>query len=59
MRFLKKWCKASLVGIIDYAIDETDSFNSIDEWIRQCKTSCSPETKFFLIGNKVDVDADQ
>ena len=38
------------------AIDELKTFNSIDEWIRQCKNLCSPETKFVLIGNKADVD---
>ena len=56
---IKSFFNNTSLAIIVYAIDETDSFNSIDEWIRQCKTSCSPETKFFLIGNKVDVDADQ
>ena len=49
----------SSLAIIVYAIDDINSFKSLDEWVRQCKSSCSPETKFFLIGNKIDVDADQ
>ena len=49
----------SSLAIIVYAIDDINSFKSLDEWVRQCKSNCSPETKFFLIGNKIDVDADQ
>ena len=52
------FCNSSL-AIIVYAIDDRKSFSSIEEWIRQCKSLCSPGTKFFLIGNKNDVDKDQ
>lgn len=45
----------SSLAIIVYAIDDRTSFESIDEWVRQCKTNCTPETKFFLIGNKADI----
>ena len=47
------------LAIIVYAIDNTSSFDSIDEWIRQCKVKCSPETKLILIGNKADLDENQ
>ena len=49
----------SSLAIIVYAIDNTSSFDSIDEWIRQCKVKCSPETKLILIGNKADLDENQ
>ena len=45
----------SSLAIIVYAIDDNSSFESIDEWVRQCKTNCAPDTKFFLIGNKADL----
>lgn len=44
------------MAIIVYAIDDKKTFVSIDEWIRQCRDLCAPDTKFFLIGNKNDVD---
>ena len=53
---IKSFFTNSSLAIIVYAIDDLKSFNSVDEWIRQCKNLCSPETKFVLIGNKSDVD---
>ena len=56
---IKSYFSNSSLAIIVYAINNRKSFNSIEEWIRQCKSLCSPETKFFLIGNKNDVDDNQ
>ena len=53
---IKSFFTNSSLAIIVYAIDDLKTFNSVDEWIRQCKTLCSPETKFILIGNKADVE---
>ena len=53
---IKTFFNNSSLAIIVYAIDNKKSFNSIEEWIRQFKTFCSPDTKFFLIGNKNDVE---
>ena len=39
--------------------DNKKSFSSIDEWIRQCRSLCSPDTRFFLIGNKNDVEEEK
>ena len=47
------------LAIIVYAINNRKSFTSIDEWIRQCKTLCSPDTKIILVGNKNDVGEDE
>ena len=55
---IKTFFNNSSLAIIVYAIDNKKSFKSIEEWIRQCKTLCSPDTKFFLIGNKNDVEDD-
>ena len=52
---IKSFFVNSSLAIILYAIDDINSFNSIEEWIRQCRTECSPETKFILIGNKNDL----
>ena len=56
---IKSFFTNSSLAIIVYAIDNMKSFDSLDEWIRQCKSLCSPETKFVLIGNKADVDDSQ
>ena len=56
---IKSFFTNASLAIIVYAIDDYNSFKSIDEWVRQCKTSCSPDTKFFLIGNKIDVDPEE
>ena len=56
---IKTFFTNSSLAIIVYALDSRKSFDSIEEWIRQCKTLCSPETKFFLIGNKNDIDEEQ
>ena len=56
---IKTFFNNSSLAIIVYAVDDRKSFSSIEEWIRQCKSLCTPDTKFFLIGNKNDVDEDQ
>ena len=53
---IKSFFKDASLVVIVYAIDKTDTFKSIDEWIRQVKTECNPEIKIFLIGNKADLD---
>ena len=56
---IKSFFNNSSLAIIVYAIDNRKTFTSIDEWIRQCKSLCSPDTKFFLIGNKNDVEKEK
>ena len=56
---IKSFFNNSSLAIIVYAIDNKKSFNSIEEWIRQCRSLCAPNTRFFLIGNKNDVDEDR
>jgi len=53
---IKSFFNNSSLAIIVYAVDNKRSFTSINEWIRQCRSLCSPDTHFFLIGNKSDVD---
>ena len=56
---IKSFFNNSSLAIIVYAVDNKKSFSSIDEWIRQCRSLCSPDTRFFLIGNKNDVDEEK
>ena len=52
----KSYYTASSLVIIVYAIDDSNSFNSIEGWVREVKSYCNPEIKVFLIGNKADLD---
>ena len=56
---IKSFFNNSSLAIIVYAVDNRKSFNSIEEWIRQCRSLCAPDTRFFLIGNKNDVEEDR
>lgn len=52
---IKSFYINSSMAIIVYSIDEKKTFDSIPEWIRQCRSLCSPNTKYILIGNKKDL----
>ena len=52
---IKSFFTNSSMAIIVYSKDNKKSFNSISEWIRQCRNLCSPNTKYILIGNKKDL----
>ena len=52
---IKSFYVNSSLAIIVYSKDDRKSFNSIPEWIRQCRNLCSPMTKYILIGNKKDL----
>ena len=56
---IKTFFNNSSLAIIVYAVDSKRSFDYIEEWIRQCRSLCSPDTKFFLIGNKNDVEEEK
>ena len=45
--------------IIVYSVDNRRSFTSVDEWIKKYRTLCSPNAKFFLVGNKNDVNKEK
>ncbi len=46
---------ASLV-IMVYAINNKDSFDNIDVWLKELKIHSNPDSKVFLIGNKIDLE---
>jgi small GTP-binding protein len=52
---IKSFYINSSMAIIVYSKDDKKSFESISEWIRQCRSLCSVNTKYILIGNKKDL----
>ena len=52
---IKSFFINSSMAIIVYSKDDKKSFESIPEWIRQCRILCPVNTKYILIGNKKDL----
>ena len=49
---------ASLAMMV-YAIDNKESFNHIESWLKEVKLQSNPDVKIFLIGNKSDLDKER
>ena len=39
-----------------YAINDRDSYENIDEWLKELKKESNPDAKIILIGNKADLE---
>ena len=44
------------LAIVVYSVEDIESFNDINIWLKQVKTYGTPCCKIFLIGNKIDSD---
>ncbi len=49
----------SMGVILTYAVDDRDSFNNIENWMRQIKSQASESICKILVGNKADVSGDK
>ena len=49
---------ASLAMMV-YAIDNKESFNHIEYWLKEIKLQSNPDIKIFLIGNKADLEEER
>lgn len=47
----------SSLAVLVYSIDNYESFENLDLWLKELKTFSSPDAKVFLIGNKCDLDS--
>ena len=47
----------SSLAILVYSIDNYESFENLDLWLKELKTFSSPDAKVFLIGNKTDLES--
>ena len=46
----------SSLAVLVYSIDNYESFENLDLWLKELKTHSNPDAKVFLIGNKVDLE---
>lgn len=44
------------LAIMVYAINNRDSFDNLDFWLKEIKRESNPDAKIFLIGNKCDLE---
>ena len=44
------------LAIIIYSINDRKSFDDIDLLMKDCRSNGSPDMKFFIVGNKIDID---
>ena len=44
------------LAILVYSIDNQISYNNIEAWLNEIKSQSNPDTKTFLIGNKLDLE---
>ena len=49
----------SSLAIIVYAVNQKESFDSIEMWLRELRTHSNPDAKVFLIGNKIDLTGER
>ena len=52
---ISNFYKNSSMAFMVYAIDDKDSFEHIDHWLKEIKHQSNPDVKIFLIGNKCDL----
>ena len=45
----------SSLAIIVYAVNDKNTFENVEMWIRELRTHSNPDAKVFLIGNKIDL----
>ena len=44
------------LAILVYSIDSQNSYDNIEAWLNEIKSQSNPDTKIFLIGNKIDLE---
>lgn len=53
---IKNFYRNASLAIVVYSVDDENSFNDIDIWLKQVKSYGTSSCKIFLIGNKIDTD---
>lgn len=49
----------SSLAIMVYAINNKESFDNVDVWLKELRTHSNPDAKVFLIGNKIDLESER
>lgn len=49
----------SSLAILVYAINDTKSFENLEDWLKDLRKESNPDAKIILIGNKVDLESER
>ena len=49
----------SSLAIMVYSIISKESFDNVEMWLRELRSHSNPDVKVFLIGNKIDLEAER
>jgi small GTP-binding protein len=53
---ISNFYRSSSLAILVYAIDNEESFDDLNNWIKELKINSNPNIKVFIIGNKNDLE---
>ena len=53
---ISNFYRSSSLAILVYAIDNEESFDDLNNWIKELKINSNPNIKAFIIGNKNDLE---
>ena len=53
----RSYYRAAAVGMLVYDITNRESFDSISNWLEECKVNGNPEMTLMLVGNKRDLES--
>ena len=53
---ISNYYRSSSLAIIVYSIDNKETFQDLDLWIKELKMNNSPDSKVILVGNKLDLE---
>lgn len=51
----KIFYRGAHAAILAYSVGRRDSFENLQDWLKEVRNSCNPDTQVFLIGNKSDL----
>ena len=49
----------SSLAVMVYSITNKESFDNVDVWLKELRMHSNPDAKVFLIGNKIDLEAER
>jgi Ras-related protein Rab-2A len=52
----KIFYRGAHAAILGYSITNKPTFDNLEDWLIECKSSCSPDCLSLLIGNKSDLE---
>lgn len=55
----KIFYRGAHAAILGYSITRKDTFDNLTDWLKEAKSSCSPEVLMLLIGNKSDLELER